>query len=214
MTAPIEQRKTGTTLVGVVAKDGIVIAADRRASLGGRIVAKKDTHKVLQITDDLVLATAGNVSDIQMNIKVIKAQLKLLELRRGKKASTTEAANLLSNMLFGNIRRSYIFPSIAAFLLGGRDEEGVHLYQADPDGTLVKHEDYIADGSGMFFALGSLESNYKPNMNMNDAVKLAIQAVQAAIERDTASGNGIDVMTITKNGVEHVYQKQLSMSLQ
>lgn len=210
--APIEQKKTGTTLVGIVAKDCVIIAADRRASLGGRIVAKKTELKVVKITNNLVLATAGNVSDIQMNIKVIKAQLKLLELRRGKPANIKESANLLANMLFGNLRRSYMFPSIAAFLVGGYDEDGAHLYQADPDGTLIKFEDYTADGSGMLFAVGSLESTYKPNLAVNDAVKLAVQAVQASIERDTASGNGIDVVAITKNGAEYVYQKAVNMS--
>lgn len=210
----IEQKKTGTTLVGIVAKDGIVIAADRRASLGGRIVAKKDEHKVDQLTDNIAVAWAGNVSDIQMNFKVIKAQLKLLQLRRGKQVDTREAANLLAGMLFGNLRRSYMFPSVAAFLVGGFDSEGGSLYSADPDGTLMKYKDYTSDGSGMYFALGVLEANYKPNMSVNDAVKLAMQAVQAAIERDTASGNGIDILTITKNGVEKVYEKAVNMSIQ
>ncbi len=209
-----QQKKTGTTILGIVAKDGIVLAADRRASLGGRIVGKKDEHKVVQILDNLALANAGNVSDIQLNIKILRAQLKLMHLRRGKPASVKEASNLLATMLFGNLRRSYFMLSIAEFLVAGYDENGPQLYEADPDGSLMLYKDYVCGGSGMLFATGVLEANFKPGLSIQDATKLAIQAVQAAIERDTGSGNGIDVLTITKAGVQKVYEKAVNMSIQ
>ena len=106
---------------------------------------------------------------------------------------------------------------------GARNHEAVlrflvrelaQLFEADPDGSLMQYKDYVCGGSGMFFATGVLEANFKPNLSLQDATKLAIQAVQAAIERDVASGNGIDVLTITKNGVQKVYEKAVNMSIQ
>jgi len=205
-----ETMKTGTTTLGLVCKDGIVLAADRRATLAGRIIVEKKTEKIVPINEDIAVTTAGSVSDVQLLIKVLKAQLKLLEVRRGRSANIKEAANLLGTMIYGNIRRFSAIPAITGFLLGGRDDNGVYLYGLYIDGSVTLFDDYTSDGSGFMFATGVLENSYKKGISINEGVKLAIQAVNAAIQRDAATGNGIDVVTITKDGVKKVYEKEIS----
>src|SRR3989344_5342772 len=202
--------KTGTTTVGIVCKDGIILAADRRATLGGRIIIEKNTEKIVSITEDIAVTTAGSVSDVQLLIKVLKAQLKLMEVRRDRKASVKEASNLLATMVYNNIRKFSLIPSIPGFLLGGRDDNGIYLYGLYIDGSITLFDDYTADGSGFMFAIGVLENSYKKGISINEGIKLAIQAVNAAIQRDAATGNGIDVVTITKDGVKKVYEKEIS----
>ena len=201
---------TGTTTVGIVCKDGIVLAADRRATLDGRIIVEKKTEKIVTINEDIAVTTAGSVSDVQLLIKVLKAQLKLLEVRRGRSENIKEAATLLGTMIYGNIRRFSAIPAITGFLLGGRDDNGVYLYGLYIDGSVTLFDDYTSDGSGFMFATGVLENSYKKGISINEGVKLAIQAVNAAIQRDAATGNGIDVVTITKDGVKKVYEKEIS----
>src|SRR3989344_3998306 len=96
--------KTGTTTLGIVCKDGIVLAADKRATAGYLLVSKKE-EKIIQISDNLVVTTAGVVSDVQLLIKIIKAQLKLDEIRTGRTVSVKEAANLLGGLVYSNIRK-------------------------------------------------------------------------------------------------------------
>ena len=200
--------KTGTTTVGLVCKDGIVLAADRRAS-AGYMVADKKSRKVVPISDDIAITTAGLVSDIQLLTKVIKAQLKLIEIRRGKKSTVKQAANLLGGMVYSNIRRMSMIPGIVGFILGGRDLSGFHLYNLGIDGSITEIDDYAADGSGMQFATGVLESSYKKDMTISEGIKLAVVAVNTAIQRDIATGNGIDVFTITKDGIKVVLEKEI-----
>ena len=203
--------KTGTTTIGIVCKEGIVLAADRRATLGGRIIAHKKIEKVVKLNDDMAVTWAGSVSDIQLLTKIIKAQMRLTEFRRGIKLKVKEVANLLGNLLYSNIRQ--FFPGIAAFLLGGKDDSGLYLYELGPDGSILEHKDYVADGSGMMFAIGVLEANYKKDMPINETVKLAVKSVNAAMQRDTGSGSGIDVYAITKDGIKKVFEKEIDTNI-
>ncbi len=205
--------KTGTTTVGVVCKDGIVLAADKRATLGGQLVGHKKIQKIIKLNDDLAITTAGMVSDVQLLAKVMKAQLRLDAMRRDRRTTVKEAANLLSGLVYQNIRKFSAVPGITGFLMGGRDEDGFHLYDIGVDGSALKDEEYLADGSGMMFALGVLETEYKPNMSVEEGVKVAAKAVNASIQRDTATGNGIDVYTITDEGVKHVMRQEIDMRL-
>jgi len=203
-----ETLQSGTTTLGMVCKDGVVLAADRRATLGGRIVAHKKTQKISVLNDDMAITWAGSVSDVQLLTKIIKAQIRLVELRRNKRLKVKEVANLLGSLLYSNIRQ--FFPGIAAFLLGGKDDQGMFLYELGPDGSIMMHDDYVSDGSGMMYATGVLEANYKKDISINEGVKLAVKAVSAAIQRDTASGNGIDVYTITKDGLKKVFEREVN----
>lgn len=204
-----ELLKTGTTTVGVLCKDGVVLAADRRAS-AGYMIADKKSRKVIPVNEDMAITTAGLVSDIQLLTKIIKAQLKLIEIRRGKKSSVKQTANLLGGLVYSNIRRMSMVPGIVGFILGGKDLSGFHLYNLGIDGALTDVDDYTSDGSGMQFALGVLESNYRKDMTVNDGIKLAVTAINTAIQRDIATGNGIDVVTITKDGVKFVLEKEVN----
>ncbi len=200
--------KTGTTTVGIVCKDGVILGADRRAS-AGYMVADKKAQKVIKINDEMAITIAGLVSDAQLISKIIRAQLKLLEVRKSKKSTVKQAANLLAGLVYNNVRRMSMIMSIVGFLLAGKDDKGYHLFNIGIDGSLSEMEDYVCDGSGMMFATGVLESSYKKNMSIDEGVKLAVQALNAALQRDIATGNGIDIMAITKDGVNFVLRKEI-----
>lgn len=207
-----EQLKTGTTTVGINCKDGIVLAADMRATAGTMIVDKR-AEKVHIISDDMGLTIAGGVSDAQLMIKLIKAELKLKEVRTNKRTSAKEAANLLGGLLYSNIRRMTWFPGVVHFLLGAKDSSGLYLYDLFPDGSVTKVRDFVSSGSGSVFAYGVLETHYKADMTAADGVKLAVKAVNTALQRDSASGNGIDVIVITEKEIKRVMQKEVEVSL-
>lgn len=204
--------KTGTTTVGIVCKDGIVLAADKRATAGTMIVDKR-AEKVHVITDDFAVTIAGSVSEAQLLIKLIRAELKLKEVRTYKKPSAKEAANLLGGLLYSNLRKMSMFPGIAHFLMGGKDMDGTHLYDLFPDGSVTKITDFISSGSGSVFAYGVLETHYKKDMSTNDAVNLALKAVNTALQRDSASGNGIDVVVVSNKEIKRVMHKELVCNL-
>lgn len=201
--------KTGTTNVGIVCRDGIVLGADRKVTLGGSIVSSKKFEKVIIINEDIAVTVAGLVSDIQLLTKLIRAQIKIDELRKNRKLKVKEVANLLANLVYQNVRKYSTIEGITAFLLGGRDKEGTYLYQIGMDGSCSKYDDYTSEGSGMLFAIGVLEANYKENLNVEDGVKLVVSALNASMQRDAASGAGCDVITVTKDGTKKVFSKQL-----
>lgn len=204
--------KTGTTTVGVVCKEGVILAADRRATMGNYI-ADKHAQKVHPIAEYMALTTAGSVSDIQLLAKLIKAEIKLKEVRVNRKPNVKETANLISGMIYENIRRPSMIPSIAHFLLGGFDESGAHLYDLFVDGSLTECDDFVSSGSGSVIAYGVLETLYKKDITLKEGVSLAIKAVNAAIQRDSASGNGVDVITITKSGLKYAFQKEIDSTI-
>ena len=202
-----EKLKKGTTTIGIVCKDGIVLAADKRATAG--FVVNKRAQKIFKIADEMAITMAGLVSDAQLLTKLIKAELTLKDIQTQRKSTVKEAANLLGGMLYSNIRRPSMIQSIVGFLLAGHDKDGLHLYDLGIDGSITEVQDYISDGSGSLFALGVLEANFKKNVPVNEGVKLAIKAITAALQRDTATGNGVDVWTITKEGISPVFHKEI-----
>lgn len=207
-----EQLKTGTTTVGIICKDGVLLAADKRATAGNLIVDKR-CEKVHVISEDIAVTIAGTVSDAQLLIKLIRAELKLKEVRTSKPSTTKEAANLLGGLLYSSLRRMSMFPSIAHFLLAGKDHLGTHLYDLYPDGSVTEVKDYTSSGSGSVIAYGVLESQYAPDLTLEQGIKLAIKAVNAALQRDSASGGGIDIIAITSKEVKRVFQKELKAEL-
>lgn len=206
-------RKTGTTTLGLVCKDGIVLAADRRATAGYFIAAKK-VEKVLQITDNIAVTIAGTVSDIQLLYKIIKAELKLKQIRTGKVNTVKEAVNLLAGIVYSNIRKFSLIPGVSHFLVGGKDEFGYHLYDLSPDGSITEEEEFVSSGSGSVMVYGLLETVYKKDMLVKDGVKLAVKGVNAALQRDSASGDGVIVYSITDKGVQKVMDKELKVKLE
>lgn len=204
--------KTGTTTIGIVCKEGVVLAADKRTTMGHMIV-NKQSEKIIPLNDDVAVTTAGNVSDNQLLVKLLKAEIKLKEMRTTRKLSVKEMANMGSGMLYNNIRKMSTIPGISHFVLGGKDQDGFHLYDLFVDGSLTQIEDYVSSGSGSVFALGVLETMYEKDMAVDKAVALAVKAVNAALQRDTASGQGIDVVTITNEGVKKHMQQMLETNL-
>ena len=200
---------TGTSLVGIVCKDGIVMAGDRKTTAGGQIVMSKNTQKVCPINDYLVISGTGTSSDIEVAKKIIKAQLKLKELRDKKRATVSEAANLIAASNYQNIRKPSMIPFMAGLMLGGLNEDGTtELYSIEPAGSVMKVENFDANfSSGMPYVLGFLERQYKENLTIEEGIHLAIESIKSSSERDTASGCGIDVFTITKDKITHAIKQ-------
>ena len=208
-----QQLKTGTTTVAIVCKDGIILGADRRATAGDFIV-NKDTTKIHNISDDMALTMAGTVSDVQLLIKYIKAQIRLKRVRSTRELSVQETANLLAGMVYDNIRKFSAIPGVSHFLLGGKDGAGFHVYDIYPDGSISDVKDYVSSGSGSIFAYGVLETLYAKNCSIDEGVKLVLKALNAAVQRDAMSGSGFDVVKITKDGIQKVMGKQLEVKVE
>lgn len=190
-----ETTKTGTTSVGIAVEDGVVIATDRRASLGGRVVSNKQVQKVEQIHPRAALTLVGSVGGAQSFVRSLRAEANLYETRRGEPMSIDALATVASNFARGG-PFFMIHP-----ILGGVDDQESHVYSIDPQGGLSE-DDYFVTGSGMQFALGVLEQEYDPSLSMDEAVRVATHAVESASERDTASGNGVTIAEITAAGVD------------
>lgn len=208
-----KELKTGTTTLVLLCKDGIVLAADKRAT-SGYLISHKKFDKIISITDNIAVTVAGTVSDVQLLAKYIRAELKLKEIRTDRENSVKEAANLLSMMVYGNIRKLSLIPGISHFLLGGKDDTGFHIYDLAPDGSIIDVDDYTTSGSGSVMVYGVLETLYKKNMSVDEGVKLAVKSVNAAVQRDIASGNGINIVTITKEGIKKVLSKEIDTRIE
>lgn len=204
--------RTGTTTVGLVCKDGLVLAADKRATAGDMIINKR-VKKIYKITDKMAVTLAGTVSDVQLLVKLIKAELSLKDMRTERKSTVKEAANLLAGMVYANIRKFSLIPGVSHFILGGVDNIGFHMYDLFPDGSITECTDYLCSGSGSVFALGVLETLYKNDLSVKEGSGLAVKAINAALQRDIASGGGIDVVTITKDGIKQVLEKEVDTTL-
>ncbi|MBT6689899.1 proteasome subunit beta [archaeon] len=201
---------TGTSLVGIVCKDGVVMASDKKVTMGGQLVADKNFQKTHKINDYLIMSMAGTVSDAQVNHKLIGAQLKIKELKDRKRPTVKESVNFIATMKFQTIRRPSMIPSIVGNLVAGVDTSGkTSLYNIGPDGAIVQVTDYDASGSGMQYIWGLLERQYKENLTIEQGVELAIEGIKSSSQRDTASGCGIDVFTITKDGIKHVAKQKV-----
>lgn len=202
--------KSGTTILGIVCKDGIVMAADRQ-STAGKMVMNKNAEKVKKINDYLVFSGAGVSSDIRRTERVIRAELKLKELRSRKRPSVSQAANLLSTITYSQIRQPSVILNIVGSLIGGVNEDGsVEVYSIEPAGGVTKVEEYDANfGSGMPYVMGLLERQYKRNMTVEEGVELAKEAIKSSTQRDLGSGYGIDIYTITKKGIKKVVDQKI-----
>lgn len=205
----VEEFETGTTTVGLTTNEGVILAADRRAALGGRLVSNKKAKKIYQLDDGIGLTIAGSVGDAQKIIRVMRSQLNLHKLET-KELSVKGAGTLLSNILHGN----KMVPFMNQFILGGmEDEEGI-LYSLDPAGGLMPHREFTATGSGSQMAFGVMEDDYSDDMDHEEGKELAVRAVQSAMERDTASGNGIMVAEITGEGFKVLEEKEVERNLE
>jgi proteasome beta subunit len=196
------EMKTGTTTVGLKTDEGVVLATDMRAS-AGYMVASKDVQKVEEIHPTGALTIAGSVSAAQSLIRSLKAEVSLYESRRGEDMSMQALSTLTANFL-----RSGAF-LIVQPILGGVDDDGPHIYSIDPLGGTTE-EEYTVTGSGSQYALGVLEQEYDEELAVEEAKTVAARAIKSAVERDLASGNGINVAVVTEDGVEVTRHKDFA----
>ena len=183
---------TGTTVVGLAGSDGVVLAADARASLGGRFVTNRSMRKVEPIGETTAVAFSGGVSGAQSLVDGLRAERRLYELDHDRPAST----RALANSAAGRIRTGRLGP---LWILVGGFDDGPELYEVGAGGGLMESP-YAAAGSGMQLAYGTLERSFEPGQFVESLWPIAADAVAAAAERDTASGDGTTIATITADG--------------
>ena len=185
----------GATTIGAIFQEGVILASEKRVAYGYLIVSK-GVKKVFKITDQIGAACAGLVGDMQILTKEVEAQANLYSMDVGRKVSVRSAAKLMANILFN---RRYA-PLITQTIVGGLDEEGPSLYVLDVLGSLIPDK-YAAVGSGTELAIGVLEEAYKEDMKLKEIKDLVTRAIKSAISRDVMSGDGLDFLIITKEGV-------------
>src|SRR3972149_11493169 len=191
----------GATTIGVVCSDGVILASEKRVSYG-YLVLSRVGKKVFKITDRIGAACAGLVSDMQILIREVEAYANLFRLDANRPISVKSAAKVTSNLLFN--RR--LFPLITQTIVGGMDDEGASLYVLDVLGSVIPDQ-YAAVGSGAEIAIGVLEQGYKENMTLKEAKDLVTRAIKSAVSRDVMSGDGVDFLIITKEGISEESMK-------
>ena len=185
----------GATTVGLVCADGVILAAEKRVSLGYYVLSRAG-KKVFKITDRIGAACAGMVADMQILVRRVGAYARLYELEVKRPISVRAAAKLMSNLLF----EQRLSPLLTQTIVGGIDDEGASLYVLDILGSVIPDK-YAVVGSGAEIAVGVLEEAYKEDMSLEEAKSLVTRAIKSAISRDVMSGDGADFLIITKEGI-------------
>lgn len=198
----LQEKKTGTTTVGLVGTDFVLLAADMQATMGG-IAADDDAQKIYKITERIGLTISGVVGDSLAIIRFLRAQANLYEIERETKITPLALTSLLSNVLNGNRYYPFIFMPI----IGGLNEKP-ELYEVTPFGCISEKKKYAVTGSGMEFALATLDVEYKENLSEDEALMLAVKAISVSRNRDLhTGGKGISVAVIDKNGFRRIDEK-------
>jgi len=202
----LTEKLKGTTTVGIVCRDGVVLAADRRASLGNMVLSDSVT-KIFQIDEHLALAGAGSVGDILSLVRILRAEAKLYRAKAGREMSVRALATLTSNLLHG----SRFMPYFGWFLVAGYDSKPA-LYSIDMAGGITEDK-FTAAGSGMEFAFSILEDGFKEDMPLKEGIKLALRAMKAATRRDVFTGGGVMLITVTKDGYKEYSKEEIETLL-
>jgi proteasome beta subunit len=191
----------GTTTVGVVCTDGVILSSDTRVTMG-YFVAHKQGKKIYQIDDHIAMTISGGVADAQYVVEVLKVNAKLYKLNNGRPMPIKSASRLVANVLFS--ARGGL---MAQILVGGVDSTGPHVFSLDPFGSLTE-EKCVATGSGSPIAYGVLEDKYKEGATIKEVLPVVVRAVDSAMKRDIASGNNFDIAIITKDGYRALSTKE------
>ena len=192
----------GTTTIGVVCTDGVILSSDTRVTMGS-FVAHKKGKKIYQIDDHLAMTISGSVADAQRIVEILKVNTRLYKLNFGRPMPVNSAGRLVSNLLFS----ARLAPLIAQILIGGVDDTGPHVFSLDPFGSLTE-EKCVATGSGSPVAYGVLEDKYKEGSKISDMLSVVVRAVDSAMKRDTASGDSFDMATITEEGYRQLGEEE------
>ena len=190
-----EQYLPGATAVGITYKDGVVLGAERRITLGS-FVRSKSGRKVFKVTETVGAVCAGMVADMQNLVKEVSVYSKLKELESRKALKPNSVAKLMSTLMFQN----RYAPLLTQVILGGVGAKPV-VYVLDPLGSVIS-DVYATVGTGEETAIGVVEAGYNPVMSQKDARDLLVAAIKAAIARDAMSGNGIDILTVDRAGIK------------
>lgn len=198
-----------TTTIGIKTRKGIVVAADRRVSAGTSFIASKTGKKIHKIDKRIGVSIAGLVADAQNIIDRLRAEFRLYEYERGHRMTIESAAQFIAKVFHGYYRSGA--PLYAQLLIAGLDGPSMepHLYLMDPTGALIPDDRYISSGSGSPISYGVLESGYRDDLTLEEAEKLALRAMRAAIERNPHTGNGIDLVVISDNGYQELPEKEV-----
>lgn len=191
----------GTTTVGLLFDGGVVLATERRATMGNMIASKK-AKKVYQIADRIGMTIAGGVGDAQQLARLMQVECSLFNIRRGRPIAVGAAATLLSNVL----NQNRMFPYYVQLLVGGIDRNGPSIYSVDALGGASPEDRIVATGSGSPFAYGVLEDRFEDGMSEKECLDLAIRALRSAMRRDSASGEDISIVVITKDKYEELME--------
>lgn len=195
------------TVLGIKAVNGVVIAGEKRLTYDGYVLSK-NTRKVHPITKHVGIGFAGLVGDAQFIIRALRMEAENYELQLGREIRVRGLAKILSLILY-----SYkLAPLMTEVVVGGFDEKGPQIYVLDPVGSLIEDK-YVALGSGGPIALGIIEKEYREDIDIDEAEKLAVSAIREAIERDAVSGDGVDVLRITEEGYslrEYMFRRETS----
>lgn len=183
----------GATALGMIYSDGVVLAADRRASYGTFILSK-NARKVFKVTDTIGLASAGMISDAQTILREAKYGANMFRLQTNREMNAKALAKLISNILFSN----RLAPLLTQIIIGGFDRGEKSIVVMDALGSIVEDK-YAAAGSGSELALGILEATYRDDLSYDEVKNQVLKTVRSALERDSASGNGIDMLFISKD---------------
>ena len=186
----------GATTIGLVCSDGVILASEKRVSYGYMVMSRVG-KKVFRLTDRIGAACAGLVSDMQILVREVEAYANLFRMDAGRPMPVRSAAKVMSNLLFG--RR--LVPLITQTIVGGMDDEGPSIYVLDVLGSVIPDK-FAAVGSGAAIAVGVLEQEYKDGIGTSEAKDLVIRAIKSAISRDVMSGDGVDLLVITKEGMQ------------
>jgi len=184
----------GTTTIGVVCRDGVMLASDTRVTMGF-YVAHKHGKKVYRIDDHLAMTIAGTLADAQRTVDILTANAQLYRINMGRPMPVSSAARLVANLLFS----SRYVPLLTQVLVGGIDDTGPHIYALDPFGSLTE-EKCVATGSGSPIAYGILEDKYMEDMSVKELLPVVAKAVNAAMKRDAASGDSFNIAIIDEKG--------------
>lgn len=186
----------GATTVGLVFNGGVILASEKRVAYG-YLVLSKTGKKVFRITDKVGAACAGLVGDMQILAREAAAYASLHSLECRRPITVSAVAKVMANLLFE--RR--LFPLLTQTIIGGVDDEGPHLYVLDPLGSVIPDK-FASVGSGAEIATGILETEYKENLSAEEAKNLVLRSIKAAVARDIQSGDGVDFLVITNDGMK------------
>jgi proteasome beta subunit len=186
----------GATTIGLVYSDGVILASEKRVTYGSMIMSKTG-KKVFRIADQVGAACAGLVGDMQILAREVEAQAKLFSYDSKRPMTVRAAAKVMSNVLFG--RR--MIPLITQTIVGGMEDEKPAIYVLDVIGSVLP-DTYAAVGTGAQIATGVLEEGYKDGMSQKDAKALVLRSIKSAISRDSMSGDGVDLLIVSKEGIQ------------